>query len=94
MTENPIPVWANLFLVSFFIGWLIRVFVLPHEISKRTNRKFKYGLILPEERLSMTSKEKTYLMLVNVFGALGFIIFFAAGYFLFQKVTSGQWRPK
>jgi hypothetical protein len=92
--ENPAPWWGNLFLLFFALGWAIRAFLLPWEISKRTGRKFVYGQISSEDRKTMTPKEKSYLKLMNVCGLIGVIIFIAAAYVMFRTVLSGNWKPK
>jgi hypothetical protein len=88
LDNNPIPWWGNLFLLFFILAWLVRAIILPYIVSQRTQRTFGYGLILPEERATLSHREKQLLTLTKIFGYGGFLIFFSTVVYLF-KYTIG-----
>lgn len=84
--ENPVPWWGNFFLLWFFLAWLVRTIVLPYLISKRTNRQFRYAVILNEERATFTQHEKNLLFLVHILALAGFATFLSAVGVMFYNI--------
>ncbi len=78
-----IPIYLNSFLPFFIAGWFIRTIVLPYKIARRVGRKFRYGYIGPEDRMTLTRDERKLLIAQKVLAIAGLLTFVLCGFLLF-----------
>jgi len=84
MPEDSLPWWGNLFFICLILAWLVRTIILPFAVARRVNRPYRFAVILPEERNTLTARERQLLILMNALGFLGLILFFATGAYVFN----------
>ena len=82
------PIYLNSFLLFFIVGWIIRTIVLPYKVARRVGRKFRYGYIGPEDRVTLTKGERRLLIAQKVLAIAGLLAFVLCGFLLFR--LSGQ----
>lgn len=87
-TPLTIPIYLNSFLLFFVVGWIIRTIVLPYKVARRAGRKFRYGYIGPEDRVTLTKGERGLMIAQKVFAIAGLLAFALGGFLLFRLATS------
>jgi hypothetical protein len=83
-----IPIYLNSFLLFFIAGWIIRTIVLPYKVARRAGRKFRYGYIGPEDRVTLTKGERRLMIAQKVFAIVGLLTFALCGFLLFRLAAS------
>jgi hypothetical protein len=87
MVEPPlptIPIYLNSFLLFFIVGWIIRTIVLPYKVARRVGRKFRYGYIGPEDRVTLTKGERGLMIAQKAFAIAGLLAFALSVFLLFR----------
>jgi hypothetical protein len=82
--SSTIPIYLNSFLVFFIVGWIIRTIVLPYKVARRAGRKFRYGYIGPEDRVTLTKGERGLMVAQKAFAIAGLLAFALCGFLLFR----------
>lgn len=79
-----IPIYLNSFLLFFIAGWIIRTIVLPYKLARRAGRKFRYGYIGPEDRITLTKGERRLMIAQKVLAIAGLLTFVLCGFLFFR----------
>lgn len=83
-----ILIYLNSFLLFFIAGWIIRTIVLPYKVARRAGRKFRYGYIGPEDRVTLTKDERRLMIAQKVLAIAGLLTFALCGFLLFRLAAS------
>ena len=88
MLAPQLPIYLNSFLLFLIAGWIIRTIVLPYKVARRAGRKFRYGYIGPEDRVTLTKGERGLMMAQKALAIAGLLAFALCVFILFRLTTT------